>query len=624
MLILIATTVSTAASTPNTNPNPTGTNPNNQSLNPQDIQQFVDQEISTELNTSGVPGAAITIVKNGETLLAKGYGVRDKETNQPILANQTLFRIASITKLFTWTAIMQLAEQGKLNLDTDINTYLNSFKIPTNYPQPITLKNLMAHNAGFESDEAIGYVPQPNNMLSLGNYLARHMPARIRPPGEISVYSNYGASLAGYIVEQVTGIPFPDYVQTHILTPLGMNHTTLQQPPPTALATELSKSYTFASGTAQPVQLGYYMGTPAAAMFSTATDMALFITAHLQNGEYMDARILQKNTAELMHSQLYTMDPRIPGIAYGFQEYYINGQRIIGHFGTLDAFYSSLMLIPEQGLGWFIVYNGDNSTASPGAFLIAFLNHLFPTEQYVAPKPPADFANRANQYTGIYRNARTQHSTFYKLTSLNVEFEVTSTPSNTLMVRSVEYTEAEPNLFKPYGSSNPWNDTLLFLQDSSGQAYFSNAGGTYEKVPWYETSAFTWTLIAICMAFFVSFPTVSILRITTKRSKSRQKTTASKWSQVSRLVSVAFNLVFISAVISLRFASGNLNVWYTVVTFGLVGSSLALATLPLVALSWKQRYWSLPERLHLTMTVVAAIAFIWFLYNWNLLSFRTL
>jgi hypothetical protein len=275
-------------------------------------------------------------------------------------------------------------------------------------------------------------------------------------------------------------------------------------------------------------------------------------------------------------------------------------------------------------LGWFIVYNGDNSTASPGAFLIAFLNHLFPTEPYVAPEPSADFSSRAERYTGVYRSAKIPRSTFYKLISLSVEFEVTNTPQGTLLFRGGEYVEAEANLFKPTGSSNPWNDSLLFLKDSSGQAYFSSAGGIYEKVPWYETSAFTWTLVVVCIASFVSMPVVLFIDAYVNRGRTKSKTAASKWVQGSRWLSVAFSIPFVLAVVGVRLAAGNLTVWNLVVTCGILGSALALVTLSFAALSWRQRCWSLPERLHFTLTTVAAMAFVWFLYNWNLLGFQTL
>ena len=589
------------------------------SANLGELESFTDQEILKELNSSGVPGVAVAVVKDGAVLLAKGYGSADRETNKPVSVDQTLFRIASVTKLFTWTAVMQLVEQGKLELNRDVNQYLNTFQVPKTYTQPITLQNLMSHNAGFESDEALGWVPSAADLLPLGDYLARYMPARVRSPGEVSVYSNYGASLAGYIVEQVSGMPFEEYIQANILEPLGMVHTSLQQPLPADLALDISMSYIFSRGSAEAVPFGNYMGAPAGAMCSTAMDMTRFMLAHLGSGVYKGSRILQNATVEQMHSQLFTMDPRVPGFAHGFIEYNINGQRIIGHFGGLDAFRSALMLIPEQNLGWFIVYNGEGDAASPGSFFTAFLNHYFPADPYVPPNPPADFSQRANQFTGYFRDARLSHSTFQKLTSLFIEFEVTITKQGTLLVRGQEYVEADSSLFRPYSASNPWNDTLVFLKAFGGQMqYFSNTAGVFERVGWYETSAFVWPLVAICFAFFVSALVILLAKTYVKLGKSKNRVGVYGWVEVASWLLGAYSFFFIISVVGLRFAAGNLSVWYAVMVSGTVGSVLTLASVLFVALLWANRYWSLRERLYWSVVTAVGLVFVWFLYNWNL------
>jgi len=585
-----------------------------------ELRTFVDNEINSELDASRVPGAAVVIVKDNAVILEEGYGFADIEGKKPIVVNQTVFRAASITKLFTWTAVMQQVEQGRLDLNADVNTYLTTFQIPKTYPQPITLANLMAHNAGFESDEALGFVPDSAGLLPLGDYVARFVPSRVRPPGEVSVYSNYGASLAGCIVEQVSGVSFDEYVRTNILEVLRMEHTTLQQPPPPSITVDLSPSYVLANGIATSVIFRNYMGSPAGVMLSTAADMAPFMIAHLQNGAYDKNRILNAATVQQMHEQLFTMDRRVPGFAHGFQEYFVNGQRVIGHFGALDAFCSSLMLIPDQGFGWFVVYNGENSAASPGAFFIALMNHLFPPEPYVKPDFPSDFSTRAAKYTGFYRNSQIEHSSYYKLVRLSAEFEVTSTPHGSLLVRGAEFVEAEPNLFKPYSSTNPWNETILFTRDSTGQAFLSGISGVYERVPWFETAAFSWSLVLTCSALFVSLLVVQGVKAMV-RHKWKQKTPSSKWANGLSWLIIALCVLFIFCVVGIRFAAGNSTVWSLVIVAGIVGSAVTLASVPLVVLSWMRRYWSLPERVHWTVMALTALAFIWFLNNWNLLRF---
>jgi len=264
-----------------------------------ELEDFLDNEITGELNVYHIPGASVSVVKSGQLFFAKGYGYASLQDSKPVVANQTLFMVGSVTKLFTWTAVMQLVEQGKLDLNVDVNTYLTSFQIPATYLQPITLKNLMAHNAGFE-DRNIGTVAlSAAEIEPLGEYLAHNMPARVRPPGEVTAYSNYGVALAGYIVEQVSETSFDDYIEANILTPLDMHHTTTRQPVPSDLATDMSMCYSYAADSYQAGYAFLYLRfPPAGSMRSTVADMANFMTAHLQDGvteASVSCRVPQRN-----------------------------------------------------------------------------------------------------------------------------------------------------------------------------------------------------------------------------------------------------------------------------------------------------------------------------------------
>src|SRR5215216_2716148 len=192
---------------------------------PAEMKVFLDKELGREMEKHHIAGAAVSVVKDGKVFFAKGYGSADLENGIPVDPEQTSFRIGSVTKLFTWTAVMQLAEQGKPDLDEDINTYLD-FRIPDTYPQPITLKHLLTHTAGFETRYFEVAALDADDQLPTREWLVSHMPARVRPSGEYAAYSNYGTSLAGYIVARVSGEPYDQYIQEHILNPLGMVHST--------------------------------------------------------------------------------------------------------------------------------------------------------------------------------------------------------------------------------------------------------------------------------------------------------------------------------------------------------------------------------------------------------------
>src|SRR5215217_6189386 len=191
-----------------------------------DVEAFLDGLVPLQIKQSDIAGATVSIVKDGKLLLAKGYGYADVEKQKPVSAQETLFRPGSISKLFTWTAIMQLYEQGKLDLDRDVNEYLD-YKIPDAFGKPITLKNIMTHTPGFEEQIKDLFTNTPGSP-NLGEYLKTHIPARIYPPGTVPAYSNYATALAGYIVERISGERFDDYVERHIFTPLGMEHATFR------------------------------------------------------------------------------------------------------------------------------------------------------------------------------------------------------------------------------------------------------------------------------------------------------------------------------------------------------------------------------------------------------------
>src|SRR5215204_1402581 len=253
---------------------------------PAELEAFLDKLLGKEMEKHHIAGAAVSVVKDGELFFAKGYGSAELEKSIPVDPERTNFRIGSIAKLLTWTAVMQLAEEGKLDLDADINTYLD-FRIPDTYPQPITLKDLMTHTSGFEDLYYERLAKDPDDLLPPREWLVTHMPARVSPPGDVAAYSSYGAALAGYIVGRVSGEPYEQYIQEHILNPLGMVHTTAKPSMPPNIRAHTSVGYVYEDGTFQKFPDSSEMGqpdleysdmgqpalVPAGDMQSSATDM---------------------------------------------------------------------------------------------------------------------------------------------------------------------------------------------------------------------------------------------------------------------------------------------------------------------------------------------------------------
>ena len=242
-----------------------------------DVLYFMDGVVQTHLRDKHIAGATICVVKDGRILLAKGYGFSDVKKQIPVQAEETLFRIGSISKLFVWTSVMQLVQQGKLDLNTDINQYLKDFKIPATYNEPITLKHLMTHSPGFE-DLIIGlFAKDSSKVKRLGEILSNEIPGRVRPAGEVSSYSNHGTGMAAYIVEQASGMNWITYVEKSILNPLAMTSTTFRQPLPARLKGRMSKGYAYADGEFVEKLFEYVPLSPIGAATTTAVDMANFM-----------------------------------------------------------------------------------------------------------------------------------------------------------------------------------------------------------------------------------------------------------------------------------------------------------------------------------------------------------
>jgi len=510
------------------------------------MKAFLDEELGREMEKDHIAGAAVSVVKDGELFFAKGYGYADRENKIPVDPEQTVFRIGSVGKLFTWTAVMQLVEQGKLDLNEDINDYLD-FRIPDTYPQPITLKHLMTHTSGFDDRLLESLVSDADDRVSTREWLISNMPARARPPGDIASYSNYNAMLAGYIVGQVSGQPYDQYIQEHILNPLGMVHSSAQSPMPQDLRSHSSLGYTYEDGdfqaypnyTAQPAVL------PSGAHQASVTDMARFMTAHLQDGRYSDAniaeaRILNESTMQQMHSTVYTHDPRLLGTAYGFFDFSDNGQRTIGHSGYIPPMYSLLLLLPDQNLGVFVAYNSEGGaelTNQHLGFQRAFFDHYYPTLAVESIEPPADFAERAGRFEGSYRMTQGSHTTLEKVAGLFGAVEISDSGDGALLLATPwferRFVEVEPLDFRQV--DGPFH--ILFREDDQGRITHMFTDFTpmfaFEKLDWYETPRFNIALALGCVLMFLSMIPVILIRFIRDRRLSSDRKSASRGARAA-------------------------------------------------------------------------------------------
>jgi CubicO group peptidase (beta-lactamase class C family) len=431
-----------------------------------DAAAFLDGLLPSSMAIGDIAGATVAIVKGDALLLTRGYGFADVEKRIPVSAEQTLFRPASISKLFTWTAVMQQVEAGKLDLEHDINEYLD-FKIEGYGGQPIKLRHLMTHTAGFEESLLDLLVEDINKVKPLEQALKESIPARIYPPGTVPAYSNYGASLAGYIVARASGIPFEQYVEERIFKPLRMDHSTFRQPVPQALREHLSNSYTTASSN-KPVPFELGSDAPAGALSSPAPDMAQFMMAHLNGGLLPggdeSSRILKPETTELMHSVANRPAPGVDAMAHGFYEQSRNGVHAIAHGGDLTAFHSELVLIPAAKVGLFVSFNSSGKANSVyklrTALYEAFMDRYFPRQAPPQDAPPADLKAHAAAVAGPYEGSRRAEKSLFSFFYMFGQSAATANDDGTIQVGGLtglddqdkKFREVAPWLWREVGS----------------------------------------------------------------------------------------------------------------------------------------------------------------------------
>ena len=399
-----------------------------------DLEAFLDALVPAQLQSRDIAGAVVAVVKDGQVLLAKGYGHADVAAKKPVVADQTLFRPGSISKVFTATAVMQLVEQGKLDLDRDVNEYLD-FAIPKTFAEPVTLRRLLTHTAGFEEVLKNLFVPSAKEMGTLRDYLVATKPQQLFRPGTVPAYSNYGFALAGYIVERISNEPFERYISAHILEPLRMERSTFVQPLPPELEATMSRGYMAAAQGAKSFE--FIPAAPAGALTTTATDMTRFMLAFLADGTLDGATILKPETVRAMETRQLDLPPGVRTLGLTLMEYAGNGQRIVGHGGDTFYFHSDMILMPEARVGLFVSYNsaGSRFGGGRGEVIRTFLDRYFPDPA----APPPDVEPKMAQadgraVSGLYTTSRRSDSTFFKVAALLGQFAVSSDRNGILTI----------------------------------------------------------------------------------------------------------------------------------------------------------------------------------------------
>ncbi|MGQ0650576.1 MAG: serine hydrolase domain-containing protein [Gemmatimonadaceae bacterium] len=598
-----------------------------------EIEAFIDGLMTSYLRDKHIAGATVSLVRDTSLLFSKGYGYADVANQVRVDPARTMFRNGSITKTFTWTAVMQLVEQGKLDLDKDINTYLD-FRIPETYTEPITLRHVLTHTPGLEEDSRELFTDDPARIRPMKEWLPSHMPSRVRPPGTYSAYSNWASATAGYVVERVSGMPYDQYVEQHIFNPLGMASASTRQPLPAALEPQMSKGYTWTNGRWEPKKFEIITGAwPAGSMSVSANDMASFMIAHLNHGAYRGQRILAESTSMRMQTRLQGHDPRLPGFAHGFYEQATGGVRAIGHGGDTQWFHSDMMLLPTERVGVFVSFNTDTGgEVSFKPFTDDFLAHYYPDPlPYLAPTRDDREANQ--RFAGEYLMNRMSYSTFQKAFSLASAVKISVSDSGALVATTplgtLRLVQVDSLLFRDVASQ----DLVAFKADAEGKithGYLSLLPmGTLEKASGLGAPSLHLAVLGLGVAMFGCIFIAALVGLFRKRSvRPGPEDSLVKRGRllllVAALLVVAF--VIVTAVLAgdmeKMLMHGELGAVKAALVLPVLAAIATLGTVVVLVFQWMRNAGTRGTRLRQSLAVVIALLFFWSLNTWNLLGWK--
>jgi CubicO group peptidase (beta-lactamase class C family) len=612
--------------------------PKTHELTAEDLSAFLDGLMPVQIGHADIAGAVVAVVKDGKLLYAKGFGYADVAKKIPVDPETTLFRPGSISKTFAWTAVMQQVELGKLDLDRDVNDYLD-FKIPPAFGKPITLRNIMTHSTGYEETLKDLFLSNDKDLVPIGDYLRVHMPARIFPPGVTPAYSNYATTMAAYVVERVSGQDFNSYVEEHFFKPLNMTHASFRQPLPENLKPSMSQGYILGSGEPKPFEV--VQVAPAGSLSASAVDMTHWMIMHLQNGKYGDVQILKPETAIQMHTRQPGWPDAMHAMCLGFYEQSLNGHRSIGHGGDTVSFHSDMHLLLNDNVGLFMSVNspGRDQTDLRGTIFTQFMDRYFPEAPVNEPELPTA-AQDAHSVEGSYMVSRRFQTNILAVTAVLGETKVIADPKgNTISVDGFDGLNGQPKHFREISSGVyrevGGKDKLAFVKDAIGRPVF------YVDYPFMVflrvdnplnkkglnlfIIGFSLTVVALSLLLW---PIGAMFRSHYGKPLTLDPA-AKRLRMLVRLECIAIVIfcvgmvTIVSKVATLAISAEGMDIWiHLLQVIGVLTSVGALIALLSAFKSWGDSQQWLWYKIWNTLLAFGCVGFFWFIFHWNLLNFH--
>ncbi|TGD38799.1 serine hydrolase domain-containing protein [Brevibacterium aurantiacum] len=597
-----------------------------------DVETLIDEMVPRQLEDGDIPGAVVTVVADGKTVYSQGYGDADPKTGEPMDAQSTGIYTASEAKLLTATAAFQLVESGKLDLDTDINDYLDSVDIPNTYPgQPITLRDLLTYTSGFDYDVYGWSQWSEDELPTLEEFAVKTLPPRVRPPGELIAYNNFDFVLTGRLIEIASGQDYADYIEEHVSGPAGMSHTSVGQPHPNGAAALLTPGYR-PSGDGQE-QTGAQLSPASPAgpdVVTTGADMGRFMTAMLSEDSPLGTDVLKT-----MQQQQFTVDPRMPGMGFAFEHRPMNGQKVVTKDGDQPGTHHNLALLPEHDIGIHVAYNGDGTNQAAfwgGKELVrSIVDQQFPSHENAAKentaeasaKEPASSADKSG-FEGIYRPARASKTTFTKVGTLTSPITVESaSPGKLTTVGLSENPDVSEQTWVQTSAGqfrSPDGEATLAFTDSGDMVTSQMPNNSFSPVPWYQSPFLHLIMLgaaaAVLLAAFVFLPVRAIVG----RARSREEP-GPTGARIAKVLAWAAGLCFTAFGVGFVLVSSDANQLAELPFTGSPTLSIALNTMSVMGaitvamvvftvLAWIKRWWGIWWRLIYSLVTISAIVIV--------------
>lgn len=593
----------------------------------QSLEKMTDEYFNNALPDNHVAGAAVSVVKDGKILFKKGYGYADLESKIPVDAENTSFQIASVSKVFTATAVMQMVEKDKLSLDKDVNSYLTTFKVKNPFSTPVTLRTLLTHTSGLDFRIPL-LVPSSGNVLSdsiktLESDLKENLPPVIRKPGTFCQYNGYGIALAGYLVEIVSGEPPDRYITKNILDPLEMNHSSYGLTK--SVLPSMAKPYLNLFGRYFERNYTLLSDHPVGSICASASDMANFMLAHLNNGEFNGKRILNSDTAAQMHTHQYPEDGRLAGFTLGFYEAVRDGYKTIEFGGHLPCFSSKISLLKEKDVGIFIAINTDS--AGSGKVCNEYIDLVYKLlsnnrPQGVSSIAAVPFDMDADAISGRYSYSEYGETDFLKTKSVMVTCKVKCDHDGNLNFSSSDF-----NWHFYYIGSR-----MFYCKENGNYCRFSDIGGKQAinilGFDFFKINTSLWLFLVLSLIsqpVFAVFALILLISLIKNRKRDTGLNRAVKITLLPEAILI-ISYFSLNALAALLYLTGDTSLVFHAIqpTIPLVCwlcAGLTIVSTVLVGLIWIKNETDLKSKTALSILIALFIPNIIFMFLMNGMNF---